>query len=80
MLVCELPGRFAATGRVGAISGALNACVYVGASLSIYGFAALREHFAGWSPVFVLWGALLLASVALCAAALHLQRKTGAVC
>lgn len=75
MLVCELPGRFASTGRVGTISGALNACVYVGASLSIYGFAALREHFAGWRPVFGLWALLLSLAAALCVAAL---RRKGA--
>ena len=71
MLIGELPGRFASTGRVGTISGALNACVYVGAAISIYGFAALREHFAGWRPVFGLWAALLLLAVALCVVALH---------
>lgn len=71
MLVCELPGRFAATGRVGTVSGALNACVYVGAAISIYGFAALREHFAGWLPVFGLWAALLALALALCLVALH---------
>jgi OPA family glycerol-3-phosphate transporter-like MFS transporter len=75
MLIGELPGRFASTGRVGTISGALNACVYVGAAISIYGFAALREHFAGWRPVFGLWAALLLLAVALCAVAL---RRRGA--
>ena len=75
MLIGELPGRFASTGRVGVISGALNACVYVGAAISIYGFAALREHFAGWRPVFGLWAALLLLAVALCAVAL---RRRGA--
>jgi OPA family glycerol-3-phosphate transporter-like MFS transporter len=71
LLVCELPGRFAATGRVGTVSGALNACVYVGAAISIYGFAALREHFAGWLPVFGLWAALLTLALALCLVALH---------
>ena len=71
MLVCELPGRFARNARVGTISGALNACVYVGAAVSIYGFAALREHFAGWRPVFGLWVAFLSAASALCFAALR---------
>ena len=71
MLVCELPGRFAGSGHVGAISGALNACVYVGAAVSIYGFAALRDHFAGWRPVFGLWVAFLAMAFALCLAALR---------
>jgi len=67
MLVCELPGRFASSGRVGVISGALNACVYLGAAVSIYGFAALHRHFAGWRPVFTLWTAVLAMGAALCA-------------
>ncbi|MBR0056196.1 MAG: MFS transporter [Kiritimatiellae bacterium] len=71
LLVCELPGRFAATGHVGTVSGALNACVYAGAAISIYGFAALREHFSSWLPVFGLWAALLTLALALCLVALH---------
>ncbi|MBQ7667523.1 MAG: MFS transporter [Kiritimatiellae bacterium] len=71
MLVCELPGRFAASGRVGTISGILNSGVYLGAALSIYGFAALRERFSGWTAVFALWTLLLLAAAALCAAAMR---------
>ena len=75
MLVCELPGRFAGSGRVGTISGALNACVYVGAAVSIYGFPALHEHFAGWRPVFGLWVAFLAMAFALCLAALRHSGK-----
>ena len=75
MLVCELPGRFVGSGRVGAISGALNACVYVGAAISIYGFAALHEHFAGWRPVFGLWMAFLSMASALCLVALRRGSK-----
>ena len=67
MLVCELPGRFAGGGRVGTVSGILNAGVYAGAALSIYGFAALRERFAGWRPVFALWAAVLALGIALLA-------------
>ena len=67
MLVCELPGRFAGGGRVGTVSGILNAGVYAGAALSIYGFAALRERFADWRPVFALWAAVLALGIALLA-------------
>ena len=59
MLVCELPGRFAASGRVGTVSGILNSGVYFGAAVSICLFPALREYFAGWRPVFALWAAIL---------------------
>ena len=74
LLVGELPGRFAASGRVGTVSGILNSGVYLGAALSIYGFPALREHFAGWQPVFALWAALLLAALAFCLGAMKLAR------
>jgi OPA family glycerol-3-phosphate transporter-like MFS transporter len=66
MLVCELPGRFAGSGRVGMLSGLLNACVYVGAAVSIYGFAAIHGHFNGWQPVFALWAAVLAVALILC--------------
>ncbi|MBR3086489.1 MAG: MFS transporter [Kiritimatiellae bacterium] len=75
MLVCELPGRFAKSGRVGTISGILNSGVYVGAALSIYGFAALRDHFAGWRPVFALWMATIAAGIVLLALALRAVRR-----
>ncbi len=75
MLIAELPGRFAKCGRVGAISGILNAFTYVGAALSIYGFAALRDRFSGWRPVFLLWIAVLALAMALLFAALRCWRK-----
>ncbi len=77
MLVGELPGRFAGSGRVGMLSGLLNACVYVGAAVSIYGFAALHRHFAGWRPVFALWTAVLAAALVLCLEALPCRRRRG---
>ena len=66
MLISELPGRFAGSGRVGMLSGLLNACVYVGAASSIYGFAAIHGHFNGWQPVFVLWAVVVAVALALC--------------
>ena len=42
---------------------------------SIYGFAALRERFAGWRPVFALWVAVLVVGAALLAVALRLCRR-----
>lgn len=77
MLVCELPGRFAGSGRVGTLSGLLNSCVYVGAALSIYAFPALHRHFDGWRPVFALWAAVLAAASCLCLVALSCRRASG---
>lgn len=71
MLVCELPGRFAASGRVGTVSGILNSGVYLGAAVSICLFPALREYFAGWRPVFALWAAILAVGSAMLSMALH---------
>ena len=65
MLIGELPGRFARHGRVGAVSGLLNAFTYVGAAAAIYCFAALRERFSGWRPVFALWMAVLSLGIVL---------------
>lgn len=69
MLVCELPGAFAGGNRVGTISGILNAAVYVGASLSIYGFAAIHARNGGWTAVFAVWVAVLAAGIVLLALA-----------
>lgn len=78
MLVGELPGRFAGHGRVGTVSGLLNAFTYVGAAASIYGFAAVHERFSGWRPVFALWMAVLATGMALLAAACRKWRKFAA--
>ncbi|MGI5869281.1 MAG: MFS transporter [Kiritimatiellia bacterium] len=59
MLIGELPGRFARYGRVGTISGLLNAFTYIGAAISIYGFPILHERFQGWRPVFAIWMGIL---------------------
>ena len=75
MLVCELPGRFAGGNRVGTISGILNAAVYVGAALSVYGFAALHARFDGWTPVFALWAVVLAGGIALLAFALRICQR-----
>ena len=71
LLIAELPGRFARHGRVGTISGLLNAFTYVGAAISIYGFPALHERFQGWRPVFAVWMAVLALGSALLLLALR---------
>lgn len=77
MLVCELPGRFARSGCVGTISGILNACVYIGAALSVVGFPMLREHFSGWGIVFGLWVAVLALGIGLLLVVLPRAKKSG---
>lgn len=65
MLITVVPKRFLKTGKVSTVSGILNACTYIGASISVYGFAALKEHF-GWTFVFFLWFGISLAGAAVC--------------
>lgn len=77
MLIVEVPGRFAKYGRVGSISGMLNAFTYVGAAISIYGFAALHERYAGWRAVFLLWIVVLSSAIALTLLALRRQSRSG---
>lgn len=71
LLIGELPGRFVRHGSIGTVSGLLNAFTYVGAAISIYGFAALHERFAGWRPVFGTWLAVLAAAIVFCLLALR---------
>ena len=75
MLVCELPGRFAREGCVGTVSGILNAGVYVGAALSVFGFPALREHHSGWGIVFGLWVVVLALGMGLLSFSLPRRRR-----
>ena len=71
MLIGELPGQFARYGRVGTVSGLLNAFTYVGAAISIYGFPALHARLNSWRPVFGLWMAVLALGIALLLLALR---------
>ena len=76
LLIGELPGRFARHGRVGTVSGLLNAFTYVGAAVAIYGFAAIRDFLdKGWRPVFALWIGVLALGIVLLAAALRLWKR-----
>ncbi len=68
MLICNLPARFAATGRVATVSGVLNACTYVGSALSTYGFALVAQNF-GWRTTVVCWAAVCAVGCAACLAA-----------
>lgn len=63
MLICNLPARFAATGRVATISGLLNACTYIGSALSTYGFALVAQS-AGWRATVLCWAAICLVGAA----------------
>ncbi len=65
MLIAIVPRRFVPFGKVSTYSGILNACTYVGAALSTYGFAALAETF-DWNFTILTWVAISLIGAALC--------------
>ena len=65
MLISVVPKRFLRTGKVATFSGILNACTYVGASRSTYGFAALAERF-GWNFTILMWVIVSLLGIVVC--------------
>ena len=65
MLITVVPKRFVKTGKVSTVSGILNACTYVGASASTYGFAVLAERF-GWGFTLLSWLLISAAGAAVC--------------
>ena len=74
MLITVVPKRFVKSGKVSTYSGILNACTYVGASISIYGFAALAERF-GWNFTILTWVIVSVAGLAVCLIATPLWKK-----
>lgn len=64
MLVGMVPRYFERFGRVGLVSGVLNAGTYVGSAVSAYGTAVYTEVF-GWQSTAVLWGVVAAAGLVL---------------
>ncbi len=54
LLISCVPGRFANSGRSSTIGGICNACTYIGASISSYGFAVISSTL-GWSTTIGFW-------------------------
>lgn len=65
MLISRLPVHFKRYGKVSTISGALNACTYVGSALSTYGFARFSEAF-GWYFIIISWAVIAGLGTAIC--------------
>ena len=74
MLISVVPKRFVRTGKVSTFSGILNACTYVGASLSTYGFAALAERF-GWTFTILMWVIVSVLGIVVCLLAAPVWRR-----
>lgn len=69
-LISILPGLFAESGYVSSISGVLNACTYVGSTVSSFGTAALSES-AGWGAAELLWLVCAVLGAVICFAVRH---------
>lgn len=54
MLITYVPKRFRSYGNISTVSGALNACTYIGSASSTWGVAALVEHI-GWQSTVGFW-------------------------
>ena len=62
MLIAIAPKRFKNTGKVATYSGIMNACTYVGAAISIYGFSALSD----WGTTILIWAVISLVATLIC--------------
>jgi OPA family glycerol-3-phosphate transporter-like MFS transporter len=60
-----VPKRFVKYGRVSTVSGVLNACTYVGSSISTYGFAVLAEN-KGWGFTVGMWAVIAAVGMVIC--------------
>ena len=65
MLISLIPKNFAKYGMVSTISGILNACTYIGASISSYGFASIADNF-GWNMVLIIWCIIAFLGTLIC--------------
>lgn len=65
MLICMVPAFYARRGHASTISGVINACTYVGSSISSYGIARLSETI-GWQNTLLVWLGVAVAGTLLC--------------
>lgn len=73
ILTARIPVRFRETGRVSAVSGMLNAFVYVGSAASSYGIALLSDRF-GWRFTVISWVGIAAVGT-LCCLCAHLTES-----
>ena len=74
MLICMVPSFYKKTGKISLISGLLNACTYVGSSISTYGVALLTDG-AGWSVTVLVWTIISFLGALVCAMLIPLWNK-----
>ena len=71
MLIAIAPKRFKRSGKVSTYSGVMNACTYVGAAVSIYGFSALKD----WGTTILIWAFIALVATLICFGAVRGWRR-----
>jgi OPA family glycerol-3-phosphate transporter-like MFS transporter len=74
MLISHVPKRFIRFGKVATVSGILNSCTYIGASISNYAFAAIAET-SGWNTTILTWIIMSAAGTIACTVALPMWKK-----
>ena len=65
MLISMLPRYFDRYGLTGTASGVLNACTYIGSSLSTYGVAILSQGI-GWRATILIWTVIAALGAGIC--------------
>ncbi len=65
MLISRVPMLFKRYGRVSTVSGALNACTYLGSAISTYGFARFADLY-GWYFIILTWAAISASGAVIC--------------
>ena len=75
MLISMVPAFYRDTGRVSTISGALNACTYMGSAISAYGVARLTESH-GWGATLDAWLAIAVLGAVVCFACIRSWKRT----
>ena len=74
MLITHVPKRFKKYGNISTISGAVNACTYIGAAIATYGVAKLSE-IVGWRNTVGVWAIIGLFGTACCFVAVRMWKK-----
>lgn len=74
MLITHVPKRFKKYGNISTISGAINACTYIGAAIATYGVAKLSEV-VGWRYTVGIWAVIALLGTACCFIAAQLWKR-----
>lgn len=74
MLIGHVPKRFRKHGNISTISGAINACTYIGSAIATYGIAKLSESF-GWQFTATVWFIIAFVGFIFCLIAMPSWKK-----